>query len=125
MQVMNAALGGLFSSRINLNLREDKGYSYGVFSAFRYDRTPGPFVIAGSVRTDVTGPSVAEMFREVNGMRDKPLPGRRTGGRTRLAGVFAAGPVRDQQRHRGEPGRDLCLRPAGRLLAHLARPLRP
>jgi zinc protease len=75
MQVMNAALGGLFSSRINLNLREDKGYSYGVFSAFRYDRTPGPFVIAGSVRTDVTGPSVAEMFREVNGMRDKPLPG--------------------------------------------------
>jgi zinc protease len=75
MQVMNAALGGLFSSRINLNLREDKGYSYGVFSAFRYDRTPGPFVIAGSVRTDVTGPSVAEIFREVNGMRDKPLPG--------------------------------------------------
>jgi zinc protease len=74
MQVMNAALGGLFSSRINLNLREDKGYSYGVFSGFRYDRTPGPFTIAGSVRTDVTGPSVAEIFREVNGMRDKPLP---------------------------------------------------
>jgi zinc protease len=75
MQVMNAALGGLFSSRINLNLREEKGYSYGVFSAFRYDRTPGPFTIAGSVRTDVTGPSVSEIFREVNGMRDKPLPG--------------------------------------------------
>jgi len=74
MQVMNAALGGLFSSRINLNLREEKGYSYGVFSAFRYDRTPGPFTIAGSVRTDVTGPSVAEIFKEVNGMRDKPLP---------------------------------------------------
>ncbi|PQO89366.1 peptidase M16 [Massilia phosphatilytica] len=75
MQVMNAALGGLFSSRINLNLREEKGYSYGVFSAFRYDRTPGPFTIAGSVRTDVTGPSVSEILREVNGMRDKPLPG--------------------------------------------------
>ena len=75
LQVMNAALGGLFSSRINLNLREEKGYSYGVFSAFRYDRTPGPFTIAGSVRTDVTGPSVSEIFREVNGMRDKPLPG--------------------------------------------------
>jgi len=74
LQVMNAALGGLFSSRINLNLREEKGYSYGVFSAFRYDRTPGPFTIAGSVRTDVTGPSVAEIFKEVNGMRDKPLP---------------------------------------------------
>ena len=74
MQVMNAALGGLFSSRINLNLREDKGYSYGVFSAFRYDRTPGPFTIAGSVRTDVTGASISEIFREVNGMRAKPLP---------------------------------------------------
>jgi len=74
MQVMNAALGGLFSSRINLNLREEKGYSYGVFSGFRYDRTPGPFTIAGSVRTDVTGQSVAEILKEVNGMRDKPLP---------------------------------------------------
>jgi len=74
LQVMNAALGGLFSSRINLNLREDKGYSYGVFSGFRYSRTPGPFSIAGSVRTDVTGASVAEIFKEVRAMRDKPLP---------------------------------------------------
>jgi zinc protease len=74
MQVMNAALGGLFSSRINLNLREEKGYSYGVFSSFRYDRTPGPFVIAGSVRTDATGPSIAEIFKEVQGVRLKPLP---------------------------------------------------
>ncbi|SDE54877.1 zinc protease [Massilia sp. PDC64] len=81
MQVMNAALGGLFSSRINLNLREEKGYSYGVFSAFRYDRTPGPFIIAGSVRTDVTGPSVSEIFKEVNGMRTKLLPA------TELAGA--------------------------------------
>jgi zinc protease len=74
LQVMNAALGGLFSSRINNNLREDKGYSYGVFSQFRYDRTPGPFVVAGSVRTDVTGPAVTEIFKELRGMRDKPLP---------------------------------------------------
>jgi len=74
LQVMNAALGGLFSSRINLNLREDKGYSYGVFSSFRYDRTPGPFVIAGSVRTDVTGASVSEIFKEVKAIRAAPLP---------------------------------------------------
>jgi zinc protease len=74
LQVMNAALGGLFSSRINLNLREDKGYSYGVFSAFHYDRTPGPFIIAGSVRTDVTGPSVSEIFKEVKAIRAMPLP---------------------------------------------------
>jgi zinc protease len=74
LQVMNAALGGLFSSRINLNLREDKGYSYGVFSAFRYDRTPGPFVIAGSVRTDVTGASISEIFREVRDIRSNLMP---------------------------------------------------
>jgi zinc protease len=74
LQVMNAALGGLFSSRINSNLREEKGYSYGVYSQFRYDRTPGPFVIAGSVRTDVTGPSVAEIFKEVRAMRERAVP---------------------------------------------------
>ena len=81
LQVMNAALGGLFSSRINLNLREDKGYSYGVFSGVGYHRTPGPFTIAGSVRTDVTGASVSEIFREVDGIRAKPLPA------TELAGA--------------------------------------
>jgi zinc protease len=74
MQVMNAALGGLFSSRINLKLREEKGYSYGVFSAFRYNRTPGPFTIAGSVRTDATGASITEIFKEVRAMRAAPLP---------------------------------------------------
>jgi zinc protease len=74
LQVMNAALGGLFSSRINLNLREEKGYSYGMFSGFRYDRTPGPFIIAGSVRTDATGASVSEIFKEVRGIRSTPLP---------------------------------------------------
>ncbi|MGZ5202942.1 MAG: M16 family metallopeptidase, partial [Telluria sp.] len=60
--------------RINLNLREDKGYSYGMFSGFRYDRTPGPFVIAGSVRTDATAASIAEIFKEVRGIRSNPLP---------------------------------------------------
>jgi zinc protease len=73
LEVMNAALGGLFSSRINNNLRETKGYSYGMFSQFRYDRTPGPFAISGSVRADVTGASVAEIFKEVSRMREQPM----------------------------------------------------
>jgi zinc protease len=80
LQVMNAALGGLFSSRINLDLREDKGYSYGVFSSFRYNRTPGPFSIAGSVRTDVTGASINEIFKQLRAMRDQPLPARELAG---------------------------------------------
>ncbi|HBF51079.1 MAG TPA: peptidase M16, partial [Massilia sp.] len=74
LEVMNAAFGGLFTSRINQNLREEKGYSYGVFSGFRYGRTPGPFSIAGSVRADATGASVAELLREAQAMLDKPLP---------------------------------------------------
>ncbi|MGZ3182654.1 MAG: M16 family metallopeptidase [Telluria sp.] len=73
LQVMNAAFGGLFSSRLNNNLREEKGYSYGVFSQFDYRRGPGPFAIDGDVRTDVTGASLREIFKEARRMRDQPL----------------------------------------------------
>jgi len=73
LEVMNAAFGGLFTSRINQNLREDKGYTYGVYSGFRYDRTPGPFIIAGSVRANVTGASVTELLKEAQAMVDTPL----------------------------------------------------
>ncbi len=72
-EVMNMALGGLFSSRINMNLREDHGYTYGASSQFVFRRTPGPFVIGGDVRTDATGASVSEIFKEVRGMITKPL----------------------------------------------------
>ncbi|MGH8005095.1 MAG: M16 family metallopeptidase, partial [Limisphaerales bacterium] len=68
LQVTNGVLGGLFSSRINLNLREAHGYSYGAFSAFVYRRSAGPFLVATGVRTDVTGPSVAEIFKEISRM---------------------------------------------------------
>ena len=73
LQVMNAALGGLFTSRLNTNLREEKGYTYGVASRFQYRRQPGPFAIAASVRTDVTGPAVSEIFKEVRGMLERPM----------------------------------------------------
>lgn len=73
LQLLNTALGGQFSSRVNMNLREDKGYSYGVFSSFRYDRTPGPFAVEGSVRNDVTGASVREILKEMQALRDAPL----------------------------------------------------
>ncbi|MFT5535576.1 MAG: zinc protease [Candidatus Paceibacteria bacterium] len=73
LQVMNAALGGLFTSRINSNLREEKGYTYGTKSGFDYRRAPGPFTIAGSIRTDVTGLAVAEIFKELRGMIRAPM----------------------------------------------------
>ena len=63
LQVMNTVLGGSFSSRINMNLREEHGYTYGAQSQFTFRRAPGPFQIAAGIRTDVTAPAVAEVFK--------------------------------------------------------------
>lgn len=73
LEVMNAALGGLFSSRINLNLREVHGYTYGAFSGFQYRRLPGLFAAGSAVRTDATAPSVTEIFKEIDGMRSSTM----------------------------------------------------
>ena len=73
MRVMNEELGGLFSSRINLNLREEHGYTYGAGSQFVFRRTAGPFLVATGVRTDVTAPAVSEILKEIRRMRDTPM----------------------------------------------------
>jgi zinc protease len=73
IQVMNMALGGLFSSRINMNLREEHGYTYGASSQFVFRRSAGPFVTGAGVRTDVTAPAVTEILKELRGMADKPM----------------------------------------------------
>jgi zinc protease len=63
---MNSILGGLFSSRINMNLREKNGFTYGAFSGFSFFRDGGPFYTGAQVRTDVTGPAARELFSELN-----------------------------------------------------------
>jgi zinc protease len=73
LEIMNSSLGGLFSSRINMNLREDKGYTYGARSGFNYRRSAGPFTVRAGVRTDVTAPSVTEIFKEFRRMVDDPI----------------------------------------------------
>jgi zinc protease len=65
INVMNAILGGVFNSRINLNLREKHGYTYGARSQFSFRRQPGPFVLAAPVRNEVTRESVSEMLDEL------------------------------------------------------------
>lgn len=75
LQVMNLALGGLFSSRINMNLREEHGYSYGAFSTFVFRRGAGPFVVGAGVRTDATALSVTEIFKEIGGIVAAPMGG--------------------------------------------------
>lgn len=73
IKVMNAALGGLFTSRINNQLREVKGYTYGIFSGYGMGRERGQFSIRGSVRTDVTGVALVDLWKEIQGMRAKPM----------------------------------------------------
>lgn len=72
--VMNAVLGGLFSSRINLNLREQHGYTYGASSYYDWRRDPGPFVIATAVQSEVAAEAISEMLKEIDGMRTREIP---------------------------------------------------
>ena len=73
LEVMNSELGGLFSSRINLNLREEHGYTYGASSMFVYRRSQGYFATGGGIRTDATAPAVTELFKEIRRMIETPM----------------------------------------------------
>jgi predicted Zn-dependent peptidase len=63
--ILNTILGGDFVSRLNLNLREEKGFTYGVRTGFNLRRGVGPFVMQTSVGTDVTGPALSEAWKEI------------------------------------------------------------
>jgi predicted Zn-dependent peptidase len=67
--IMNRILGGASSARINLNLREDKGYTYGAQSSFSFRRGAGPFIAAAPVQGFSTKESVAEFLKEIRGIR--------------------------------------------------------
>jgi zinc protease len=71
--VMNAILGGLFSSRINLNLREAHAYTYGAHSAFDWRRAASPFEVSTAVETPVTADALREALLEISRMRDEPV----------------------------------------------------
>lgn len=71
--VMNAVLGGLFGSRINLNLREAHGYTYGASSFYDWRRGPGPFVVSTAVQSDVTTPALREILLEIERIRVKQI----------------------------------------------------
>jgi zinc protease len=73
IEVMNTALGGLFSSRINMNLREEHGYTYGAFSSFQFRRGVGPFFAAGGIRTDATALAASEFIKEIKRIRESEL----------------------------------------------------
>jgi len=72
--VANMVLGGQFVSRINMNLREDKGYTYGARTAFEFRRAPGPFVLHASVQSDATADALREAIGEIRAIRgERPI----------------------------------------------------
>jgi predicted Zn-dependent peptidase len=73
MAVMNHVIGGGASSRLFLNLREEKGYTYGVYSDFTAVRYPGPWRAGGSMRTEVTEGALGEFFNEFRRIREQKV----------------------------------------------------
>jgi zinc protease len=71
---LNMVLGGQFVSRINSNLRERKGYTYGARTSFEFRRGPGPFLVHASVQSEATADSVREVLEELRAIRaDRPV----------------------------------------------------
>ncbi|MBE0570706.1 MAG: insulinase family protein [Ignavibacteriaceae bacterium] len=69
-QIMNLALGGQFSSRLNLNLREKNGYTYGIHSRFNYLKEAGYFAVSTSVDVENTTNALREIYNEINKIKD-------------------------------------------------------
>ncbi|MFB3852718.1 MAG: M16 family metallopeptidase [Vicinamibacterales bacterium] len=67
--VLNAVLGGQFTSRLNLKLREEKGFTYGARSAFEFRRQKGPFIVQVAVESRVTAEATADIFAEIEAIR--------------------------------------------------------
>ena len=89
VSVMTAILGGLFNSRLNRKLREEKGYTYGAGAGFDMRRGVGPFAVRAAVNTEVTVPAIVDIVAELDAMRAGP-PAREElhAARDFLVGVF-------------------------------------
>jgi hypothetical protein len=86
---MGAILGGLFNSRLNMKLREEKGYTYGAGAGFDLRRAAGPFSARAAVNTDVTVPAVQDFITELGRIRDTDVTAAElTAARDFLVGVF-------------------------------------
>ncbi len=93
-QLMGQILGGGFSSRINMNLREKNGYTYGARGTFNYSKTLGTFAVTSSVRSNVTEQALREIASELRGMKEPTsaeLERERTGALLAFPAQFATG----------------------------------
>ncbi|MEM7582998.1 MAG: pitrilysin family protein [Acidobacteriota bacterium] len=71
--LLNAIFGGKFTSRINLNLREEHGFTYGAQSSFARRRGPGPFSVRAAVATEVTGAATEQLLLEMRRIQQEPV----------------------------------------------------
>jgi zinc protease len=96
LQVMNTILGGMFQSRLNANIREEKGYSYGVGSSFAYGKGPGAFRTGGDIVSAKSDAALMEFMKELRGIRgerpitDEELSTAKDALTQRLPGTFAS-----------------------------------
>jgi predicted Zn-dependent peptidase len=96
LQVMNTILGGMFQSRLNANIREEKGYSYGVTSSFAYGKGPGAFRTGGDIVSAKSDAALIEFMKELRGIRgerpitDEELSTAKDALTQRLPGTFAS-----------------------------------
>jgi len=89
VQIMSAILGGLFNSRLQMNLREEKGYTYGIGAGFDMRRGAGPFSVRSAVQTAVTVPAISEILSELDRIRESDVtPVELAAARDYLVGVF-------------------------------------
>ncbi len=90
--ILNTLLGGKFTSRINLNLRERHGFTYGASSRFVDRKGTGPFVVSTAVTTEATGRAAQEVLGELARIREEPVSARELAEtRSYLLGVFPYG----------------------------------
>lgn len=73
LAMLNAILGGSFTSRLNFNLREKNGFTYGASSSFAFLRRPGSFAARAAVFAESTAPAVREMLGELAGLHERPV----------------------------------------------------
>lgn len=96
LQVMNTLLGGMFQSRLNANIREDKGYSYGVSSSFAFGKGPGAFRAGGDIVSAKSDAALIEFMKELKGIEgarpvtDEELATAKDSLIQRLPGAFAS-----------------------------------
>ncbi len=96
LQVMNTMLGGMFQSRLNANIREEKGYSYGVSSSFAFGKGPGAFRAGGDIVSAKSDAALVEFMKELRGIggsrpiTDEELATAKDSLIQRLPGTFAS-----------------------------------